>query len=97
MMMLRPLSGVGLDSFGDWYYQVRSVDSAIQSPLITSSAAHNVFLDMGSNGGFPLFIIYVSLMIFTLVSGVKHLRKMENFDSGLPLSSYYGYVIRHNL
>jgi hypothetical protein len=83
MMMLRPLSGVGLDSFGDWYYQVRSVDSAIQSPLITSSAAHNVFLDMGSNGGFPLFIIYVSLMIFTLVSGIKHLRKMENFDSGL--------------
>ncbi|CAN2246208.1 O-antigen ligase-related [actinobacterium SCGC AAA044-D11] len=82
MMKLRPLSGVGLDSFGDWYYQVRSVDSAIQSPLITSSAAHNVFLDMGSNGGFPLFMIYISLMIFTLISGIRYLKKLDNFDYG---------------
>ena len=82
MMKLRPLSGVGLDSFGDWYYQVRSVDSAIQSPLITSSAAHNVFLDMGSNGGFPLFMIYISLMIFTLISGIRYLKKSDNFDYG---------------
>ena len=80
MMKLRPFSGVGLDSFGDWYYQVRSVDSAIQSPLTSSSAAHNVFLDMGSNGGFPLLIIYFCLIAFTFISGVKHIRKTEKFD-----------------
>ena len=80
MMRIRPFSGVGLDSFGDWYYQVRSVESAIQSPLITSSAAHNVFLDMGSNGGFPLLIVYFGLIFFTFISGVKHIRKTEKFD-----------------
>ena len=80
MMKLRPFSGVGLDSFGDWYYQVRSVDSAIQSPLITSSAAHNVFLDMGSNGGFPLFIIYAGLIIYTFMAGVKFLKNSTSIN-----------------
>jgi O-antigen ligase len=80
MMKSRPLSGVGLDSFGDWYYQVRSLDSAIQSPLISSSAAHNVFLDMGSNGGFPLFIIYSGLIIYTFIAGVKFLKNSTSIN-----------------
>jgi hypothetical protein len=80
MMKVRPFSGVGLDSFGDWYYQVRSVDSAIQSPLTSSSAAHNVFLDMGSNGGFPLFIIYAGIIIYTFMAGIKFLKNSTSIN-----------------
>ena len=95
MTVEHPLFGVGLDSYGDWYRRVRTIDAVLRrGPNITSNAAHNVFLDISSNGGFPLLIIYSILMILVVVSAVKVLLRTPKFDpvfSGL-VAVWIGYI-----
>jgi O-antigen ligase len=80
MMNANPIFGVGLDSYGDNYLKFRSSDAEFYSRVTQSNAAHNVFLDIGSNGGYPLFIIYIALVFFTFWKGVKTFKKLNSFD-----------------
>jgi O-antigen ligase len=82
MMQSKPLFGVGLDSFGDWYFQLRSSNAALLSPDAQSNAAHNIFLDMGATGGFPLFFLYLFIMMFTLFISIKYLYRNPTFNWG---------------
>jgi len=57
MTLEHPISGVGLDSYGDWYRRTRTIEASLRrGPEVISNAAHNVLLDLSSNGGFPLLI-----------------------------------------
>jgi O-antigen ligase len=79
MMKNHPTLGVGLDSYGDWYFRSRSADAALKSAAVQSNAAHNVFLDLGATGGFPLFVIHIAI---TLLSGyclVKVARRIKTY------------------
>jgi O-antigen ligase len=80
MMKLHPFSGVGLDSYGDWYLGVRSFDAGLNSPGVTSNAAHNVVLEFGAVGGFPLLIIYVLLISITFISGINFIKRARSFN-----------------
>ncbi len=82
MTIEHPVFGVGLDSYRDWYYRSRDLVTASrpESSNYTDSA-HNVFLDFSANGGFPLLITYVGLLVLTLVSAVKVFRRMQGFDA----------------
>jgi O-antigen ligase len=76
-----PIFGVGMDSYGDWYR--RSRDSAAtlrRGPEVTSNAAHNVYLDISSYGGFPLLAIYMGLMVLVVVSAIKVSRRNTGFN-----------------
>jgi hypothetical protein len=46
-----------------------------------SNAAHNVFLDISSSGGFPLLLIYLILVIYTLVSAIRVLKRSREFNA----------------
>jgi O-antigen ligase len=77
-----PLFGVGLDSYGDWYRFYRSEAAALRrGPDITTNSAHNVFIDISSNGGFPLLLIYLTVMGIVLHSALRILRRMHKYDS----------------
>ena len=81
MTVNNPIFGVGMDSYGDWYRRSRTIEATLRrGPDITSNAAHNVYLDMSSYGGFPLLIIYVSLMVLVVVSAVKVLKRSTGFN-----------------
>jgi hypothetical protein len=80
MMQSKPLFGVGLDSFGDWYLQLRSSNAALLSPEAQTNAAHNIFLDMGATGGFPMFFLYLFIMLFTFVISIKYLYRNPLFN-----------------
>jgi O-antigen ligase len=81
MALERPLFGVGLDSFGDWYRRTRTVEATVRrGPEVISNAAHNVLIDFASNGGFPLLVIYLLLMILVIVSAVKLIKRSSGFD-----------------
>jgi O-antigen ligase len=56
-----PFTGVGLDSFGDWYRRTRTEYAAttLPGPGVITNAAHNVVLDFFASGGWPLLITYV--------------------------------------
>lgn len=58
-----PVFGVGMDSYGDWYRQARGEITTLRgSADRNSNAAHSVFLDISSNGGFPLLISYLAIL-----------------------------------
>jgi len=81
MTLDNPIFGVGMDSYGDWYRRSRTLEATLRrGPDMISSAAHNVFLDISSNGGFPLLIIYVALMVLVAVSAVKVVRRQVSFN-----------------
>ena len=80
MMFSHPFFGVGLDSYGDWYFSTRSSDAAINTPQTQSNSAHSIFLDLGASGGIPLFLLYVSLSALTLLAIVRVLKRQESFN-----------------
>jgi O-antigen ligase len=83
MTLENPIFGVGLDSYGDWYRRSRSLEATLRrGPDVTSNAAHNVFLDFSSFGGFPLFLIYLSIMVLVIISAVKVIKRTKNYNAG---------------
>jgi O-antigen ligase len=60
------LNGLGLDSYGNYYRQYRDIEAVLRrGPEITSNTAHNVFIDLASNGGMALLLPYVLLISYT--------------------------------
>ena len=80
MMTANPIFGVGIDSFGDWYFPLRSANAAFYTPVTQSNSAHSIFLDLGSGGGFPLYLINISLVVLTFIVGVKYLIRNKEFN-----------------
>lgn len=81
MTLQHPIFGVGLDSYGDWYREVRgSISTLRTSPERTANTAHNIFLDLSSNGGLPLILSYLALLGFALTIGFRWIRKNKDFD-----------------
>ena len=81
MTLEHPFFGVGLDSFGDWYRRARTVEATLRrGPDIVSNAAHNVLLDLSSNGGFPLLFIYLFMMFLVVAAAVKVIKRTAGFD-----------------
>ena len=81
MTVQHPFFGVGLDSYGDWYREVRGLISTTRTgPERTANTAHNIFLDLSSNGGLPLILSYIALLVFALVIGFRWIRKNKHFD-----------------
>jgi O-antigen ligase len=76
MWATNPLEGVGTDSYGDFFRQVRP-DWVI--PLMgdstTSNDAHNIFLNLLATSGFFAFLFYFSLNAYCLYRGFAALRK----------------------
>jgi O-antigen ligase len=81
MTLQHPVFGVGLDSYGDWYRRSRTIAATVRrGPDTISNAAHNVWLDFSSNGGFPLLIIYLALMALVVQSAFKVIRQSSEFE-----------------
>jgi hypothetical protein len=77
-----PISGVGMDAFGDWYRRSRDV-RAIELPGVNTvvNAAHNIPLDMFAFGGWPLFLSYLLLVAISLRSLIRIALKMKGYDA----------------
>ena len=81
MLQDHPVSGVGIDNYRDWY--LRSIDQvAIQrfQPGNFTDSAHNLFIDMGSNGGFPLIVIYSLFVLYTFFSAIRTFKNQEKMN-----------------
>lgn len=92
-----PLSGVGMDSFGDWYRRSRD-SKALELPGVNTvvNAAHNVPLDMFAFGGWPLFLSYIAIVGATAFSVIRTIRRSKDFDPvfAILLTSWVGYQIQ---
>ena len=60
----KPLTGVGMDSYGNWYRAFRPDRALTDTPGVrtVTNAAHNVVIDIFAYGGFPLLISYLAIL-----------------------------------
>lgn len=76
-----PLFGVGMDSYGDWYRRARGIKALTVPGVDTvTNAAHNIYLDLLAFGGFPLLLLYLVLIGFSLKSLLSILIMKREFD-----------------
>jgi len=76
-----PLHGAGFDAYGDWYRRSREASALIHPGIDTvSNASHNVYIDMFSFGGWPLFISYVAISLLIFSKIIKFALRNRKFD-----------------
>jgi hypothetical protein len=82
MGMDHPLTGVGMDTYGDWYRRARSLSAAtvLPGPSTMSNASHNVVIDFFAYGGWPLLLSYLAMLGLAAVSIVKVLIRTKKYD-----------------
>ena len=80
MLTDHPFFGVGMDGFGDWYLRSRPKDYFENNFFSSSNAAHNVYLDIASSGGFMLITIYFGILGLAIYSIVKVAQRSDSFD-----------------
>lgn len=77
-----PLTGVGMDSYGDWYRRARSLKAAtiLPGPKTISNASHNVIMDFFAYGGWPLLLSYLALLALAAMSIVRVIARSRTYD-----------------
>ena len=60
----RPFTGVGMDSYGNWYRAFRPDRALVDMPgfKVITNAAHNVVIDVFAYGGFPMLVSYLAIL-----------------------------------
>ena len=80
MLLDHPFFGVGMDGYGEWYRRSRNLEDTLVNPGINSDSAHNVFLDLASNGGLPLISIYLAILGVVIFSVIRVVRRSNGFN-----------------
>ena len=76
-----PFTGVGFDTYGDWYRRVRDTQALIlPGPEIVTNAAHNVPFDVFAFGGWPLFISYLGILALSVIAIIKVTVRTRAYD-----------------
>lgn len=90
-----PFTGVGLDSYGDWYRSARPPVALVDTPgpTVLSNASHNVAIDLFASGGFPLLIVYLGMIILGIKSILNLVRIHKKYDliTVVLVSTWLGY------
>jgi len=71
MLSANKLNGIGIDSYGDFYREYRSLEAVTRTgPQRVTNTAHNIFLDVFSSAGIfsgLLFLFLVATVLFVAV------------------------------
>jgi hypothetical protein len=77
-----PLTGVGFDTYGDWYRRARDTQALIlPGPNTTTNAAHNVPFDVFAFGGWPLFVVYLAILTLSVIAIVRVTARAKKYDA----------------
>ena len=77
-----PLSGVGMDTYGDWYRRSRTEYAAtvLPGPRTITNVSHNVVIDFFAYGGYPLLIAYLALLAVGALAIVRLSVRRRAYD-----------------
>ena len=90
MLTENPIFGVGLDSYGSYFKQVREVSYPLNYGFdITSNNAHNVPIQLFSTGGLLFGSAYLCIVFLILKRGIQGLRKYEG-NQKIVLATFFG-------
>jgi hypothetical protein len=95
MVLANPLNGVGVDSYGDFYREFRTLEAVTRTgPQRITNTAHNIFLDIFAGSGVFAGIIFTLMMIVTakaILSGLKN--NFLNHDFIASGSIWLGFMV----
>lgn len=75
------LTGVGFDSYGDWFRTFRRSSALVRPGVDTvSNTAHNVLIDIFSFGGLGLLCSYMFLLGTVFIACIKFTKDYKDFD-----------------
>jgi hypothetical protein len=76
-----PFTGVGFDTYGDWYRRARDTQALIlPGPNTVTNAAHNVPFDVFAFGGWPLFLPYLAILALSLIAIIRVTLRTRTYD-----------------
>ena len=77
-----PLTGVGMDSYGNYYRSTRSEYAAtvLPGPRVITNAAHNVVIDIFAYGGYPLLLSYVAILAIGVWAILRVTLRQRSYD-----------------
>ena len=76
-----PFTGIGFDTYGDWYRRARSASAMIvPGPDTVTNSAHNVNIDIFSYGGFPVFLPYLFLLVAAALAILRFIAREKRYD-----------------
>ena len=77
-----PLTGVGFDTYGDWYRRLRDTQALVlPGPNTVTNAAHNVPFDVFAFGGYPLFVVYLAILSLSVIAIFKVTMRGKKYDA----------------
>jgi O-antigen ligase len=97
MTLGNPVFGVGLDSYGDWYREVRGELATWRTtPDRITNTAHNIYLDISASGGFPLIAAYLFLLGYAFRAAWRLTRRENAFNPYFValFSTWIAYLIQ---
>jgi len=97
MFQQNPLMGVGMDRYGAYFKEYREVGYPLAYGFdITSSNAHNTFIQFFATGGFFLGTAYLVLNGFILWRGITAVRKFKGNNRLLITGLLAAWVAFHS-
>jgi O-antigen ligase len=77
-----PFTGVGMDSYGDWYRRARSEYAAtvLPGPTTITNVSHNVVLDFFAYGGYPLLFSYLAILVIGIWATIRVTARNRSYD-----------------
>lgn len=96
MFLDKPLFGVGIDNYGNYYRAYRSITASIDFDRVSNSA-HSIFLDLLSGGGLTLLIPYLGLVFYVSYFAIKLIIKSGNISDQLIASIWFSMQIQNVL
>jgi O-antigen ligase len=97
MGLENPISGVGMDTYGDFYRRFRDEQALVlPGPNTVTNAAHNVFIDFFASGGFPLVASYLALVLIAGRAIFLVSRRLNSFDPVFVslVTAWSGYQVQ---
>jgi hypothetical protein len=95
MFKSKPLTGVGVDRYGAYFNEYRESTYSLRYGFdISSSNAHNTFLQFFATSGIFVGITYLSLVAYIFIVGIKRLNTLEGAQQKILLgllASWFGF------
>lgn len=93
MFQSKILTGVGVDSYGDYFREFREkLYPLTYGYQISSDNAHNVPIQIFSTTGALVGILYLTLIIFIALIGIKQLKQKDSKENRLALGIFGAWV-----
>ena len=95
MLISNPLNGIGIDSYGDYYREYRSLEAVTRTgPQRVTNTAHNIFLDVFSGAGLIAGLLFIAIMLLAALAALKSL-KLNFKDDDFPVfvAMWSGFIV----